>query len=45
MPKKMTTAKTDKNTTNTYRFKKGQSGNPQGRPAGSRNKATIAVEN
>lgn len=26
------------------RFKPGQSGNPRGRPAGSRNKATIAAE-
>jgi hypothetical protein len=42
---KQTTAKTEKNTANPYRFKKGQSGNPSGRPVGSRNKASIAVEN
>jgi hypothetical protein len=27
-----------------HRFKKGQSGNPAGRPSGSRNKATIALQ-
>jgi hypothetical protein len=26
------------------KFKKGQSGNPQGRPAGSRNRATLLIE-
>src|SRR5437899_8894836 len=31
-------------TDNRGRFRKGQSGNPKGRPRGSRNKATLAVE-
>lgn len=30
--------------TKSTRFKPGQSGNPKGRPAGSRNKATLALE-
>lgn len=30
--------------TSSTRFKPGQSGNPKGRPAGSRNKATLAAE-
>jgi hypothetical protein len=38
-------AKTDKSTDKKSLWKKGQSGNPNGRPAGSRNKASIAVEN
>ncbi|MFC1844830.1 DUF5681 domain-containing protein [Thermodesulfobacteriota bacterium] len=42
--KKKSSAKTEKNTAN-KRWKKGQSGNPKGRPVGSRNKASIAVEN
>ena len=42
--RKKSSAKTEKNTAN-KRWKKGQSGNPKGRPAGSRNKASIAVEN
>jgi len=33
------------NTGNTGQFKAGQSGNPKGRPQGSRNKASLAVEN
>ena len=43
--KKKSSAKTDKLTEKSNLWKKGQSGNPQGRPAGSRNKASIAVEN
>ena len=42
---KTSRAKTDKNTDKSRLWKKGQSGNPAGRPAGSRNKASIAVEN
>ena len=42
---KKSAAKTVKNTAKTNRWKKGQSGNPAGRPAGSRNKASIAIEN
>ena len=37
-----TTAKTGKK--QSHKFKPGQSGNPRGRPQGSRNKATLAVE-
>ncbi len=37
--------KTDKSTDKKSLWKKGQSGNPKGRPAGSRNKASLAVEN
>ena len=40
---KKLSAKTEKNTA-TNRWKPGQSGNPAGRPLGSRNKASIAVE-
>ena len=42
--RKKSSAKTEKNTAH-KRWKKGESGNPQGRPVGSRNKASIAVEN
>jgi hypothetical protein len=42
---KKSSAKTDKSTDKKSLWKKGQSGNPNGRPAGSRNKASIAVEN
>ena len=38
----MTPAKTDKKQRG-KQFKPGQSGNPNGRPAGSRNKATLAI--
>lgn len=38
------TEKTDKNTRKKHLFKPGQSGNPSGRPPGSRNKTTIAVQ-
>ena len=41
----MTTANTAKNTAKTNRWEKGKSGNPSGRPAGSRNKASLATEN
>jgi hypothetical protein len=43
----LTTAKTDKEQTpkpRKGRFAPGQSGNPDGRPAGSRNKATLAID-
>ncbi len=43
--RKKSSAKTEKNTAMNNRWKKGESGNPQGRPVGSRNKASIAVEN
>ena len=43
--KKKSSAKTEKNTEKSKLWKKGQSGNPSGRPVGSRNKASIAVEN
>ena len=43
--RKKSSAKTEKNTEKSRLWKKGQSGNPKGRPAGSRNKASIAVEN
>jgi hypothetical protein len=43
--KEMTTANTAKNTAKTNRWEKGKSGNPSGRPAGSRNKASLATEN
>ncbi len=39
------TAKTESNTDGNHRWKAGQSGNPRGRPQGSRNKASLAVEN
>ena len=42
---KKSSAKTDKNTKKSSLWEKGQSGNPKGRPAGSRNKASIATEN
>jgi hypothetical protein len=42
---KKSVAKTDKKTAKSNRWQKGQSGNPAGRPAGSRNKASLAVEN
>ena len=42
---KKISAKTDKNTKKSSLWEKGQSGNPKGRPAGSRNKASIATEN
>ena len=42
---KKSAAKTDNKTAKANRWQKGQSGNPAGRPAGSRNKASIAVEN
>jgi hypothetical protein len=41
---KKLSAKTVKNTVNSKRWKPGQSGNPKGRPAGSRNKASLATE-
>ena len=43
-PKRTSNAK-PANTGNTGQYKAGQSGNPKGRPQGSRNKASIAVEN
>lgn len=36
--RKISADKTDKKTARANRWKKGQSGNPPGRPAGSRNK-------
>ena len=42
---KKSSAKTDKNTKKSNLWEKGQSGNPKGRPTGSRNKASIATEN
>ena len=39
----MKTAKTDKKE-KSYLFKRGQSGNPKGRPQGSRNRVTIAAQ-
>ena len=42
---KKSSAKTDKNTDKKSLWKKGQSGNPKGRPSGSRNKASLATEN
>jgi len=42
---KNSAAKTVKKTTKANRWQPGQSGNPAGRPSGSRNKASIAVEN
>ena len=42
---KKSVAKTKEKTAEPNRWKKGQSGNPKGRPAGSRNKASLAVEN
>ena len=44
MPQEIeTTAKTVTSTDKPWQFKPGQSGNPTGRPQGSRNKATLAV--
>jgi hypothetical protein len=40
----MKTDKTESKTDRGHLFKSGKSGNPSGRPAGSRNKATIALE-
>ena len=39
----MTTAKTDQQEKKPHLFTKGKSGNPAGRPAGSRHKATLAA--
>ena len=40
----MATDKTDKRQTKHWQFKAGQSGNPTGRPKGSRNQATLAAQ-
>jgi hypothetical protein len=41
----MTAEKTGEKQANAGRFRPGESGNPAGRPQGSRNRASIAVEN
>ena len=42
--RKKSAANTAKKTAKVNRWQKGQSGNPSGRPAGSRNKASLATE-